>query len=93
MLGYFLLKIRTYVCTLSVKLEIIIVYTYTYFNLTYAIMERENRLKFKDSGLMKWEEVGTTYPNKFVKFEILEYYLEGNRRIFATIENEALEQE
>lgn len=56
-------------------------------------MERENSLKFKDSGLMKWEAVGTTYPNKFVKFEILEYYLEGNRRIFATIENEALEQE
>lgn len=38
-------------------------------------------MKIKDGVLMKWEEVRTTYPNKFVKLQILEYHLEGNKKI------------
>lgn len=29
---------------------------------------------------MKWEEVRKTYPNKFVKLQILESHLEGNEK-------------
>lgn len=30
---------------------------------------------------MKWEEVRKTYPNKFVKLQILEFHFEGNIKI------------
>lgn len=30
---------------------------------------------------MKWEEVRKTYPNKFVKLQILDFHLEGNNKI------------
>ena len=29
---------------------------------------------------MKWEEIRKTYPNKFVKLQILESHLEGNEK-------------
>jgi len=29
---------------------------------------------------MKWEEVRKLYPNKFVKLQILEYHMEGNKK-------------
>lgn len=29
---------------------------------------------------MKWEEVRKTYPNKFVKLQILESHMEGNKK-------------
>jgi hypothetical protein len=29
---------------------------------------------------MKWEEVKLTYPNKFVKLQILETHIEGNEK-------------
>lgn len=30
---------------------------------------------------MKWEDVRKTYPNKFVKLQILEFHLEVNTKI------------
>ena len=30
---------------------------------------------------MKWDEVKRTYPNKFVKLQILDFHLEGNNKI------------
>lgn len=35
----------------------------------------------KDGELMRWEEVRKTCPNKFVKIQILEYHLDGNKKI------------
>jgi hypothetical protein len=29
---------------------------------------------------MKWEEVRKLYPNKFVKLQVLEYHMEGNKK-------------
>jgi hypothetical protein len=29
---------------------------------------------------MKWEEVRKTYPDKFVKLQVLEFHLEGNKK-------------
>jgi len=30
---------------------------------------------------MKWEEVRKTYPNKFIKLQILEFHLDGKAKI------------
>ncbi|NMB26828.1 MAG: hypothetical protein GX987_02095 [Tissierellia bacterium] len=29
---------------------------------------------------MKWKEVRKIYPNKFVKLQIIEYHMEGNKK-------------
>ena len=34
---------------------------------------------------MKWEEVRTLYPDQYVKLNILDYYLEDNRKIVTDV--------
>ena len=35
---------------------------------------------------MKWEEVRKTYPNKFIKLQILEFHLDGKAKIIDDME-------